>query len=89
MEEVARAELLLDDFGELCRYREANAALKPACPGESRVVFFGNSSRRGVEPRRRASPGKPYINRGICAQTTPQMLVRFRPDVSLWRRTWR
>ena len=26
-------------------------------------------------------PGKPYINRGIGGQTTPQMLVRFRQDV--------
>jgi lysophospholipase L1-like esterase len=26
-------------------------------------------------------PGKPYVNRGISGQTTPQMLVRFRPDV--------
>jgi lysophospholipase L1-like esterase len=26
-------------------------------------------------------PGKPYLNRGISGQTTPQMLVRFRPDV--------
>ena len=26
-------------------------------------------------------PGKSYINRGISGQTTPQMLVRFRPDV--------
>ena len=26
-------------------------------------------------------PGKPYINRGIGGQTTPQMLIRFRPDV--------
>jgi lysophospholipase L1-like esterase len=26
-------------------------------------------------------PGKPYINRGISGQTTPQMLVRFRQDV--------
>ncbi len=25
--------------------------------------------------------GKPYVNRGISGQTTPQMLVRFRPDV--------
>jgi len=25
-------------------------------------------------------PGKPYINRGIGGQTTPQMLIRFRPD---------
>ncbi len=26
-------------------------------------------------------PGKPYIDRGISSQTTPQMLIRFRPDV--------
>ncbi|HMY73989.1 MAG TPA: SGNH/GDSL hydrolase family protein, partial [Blastocatellia bacterium] len=26
-------------------------------------------------------PGNPYLNRGISGQTTPQMLVRFRPDV--------
>jgi lysophospholipase L1-like esterase len=76
----SRAELLLDDFGELCRYREANAALKPACPGESRVVFFGDSITEGWNLEEHF-PGKPYINRGICAQTTPQMLVRFRPDV--------
>ena len=26
-------------------------------------------------------PGKPYIDRGISGQTTPQMLLRFRPEV--------
>ena len=26
-------------------------------------------------------PGKPYVNRGISGQTTPQMLIRLRPDV--------
>jgi lysophospholipase L1-like esterase len=26
-------------------------------------------------------PGKPYIDRGISGQTTPQMLIRFRADV--------
>jgi lysophospholipase L1-like esterase len=26
-------------------------------------------------------PGKSYVNRGISGQTTPQMLIRFRPDV--------
>ncbi len=29
----------------------------------------------------RSFPGKPYVNRGISGQTTPQMLVRFRQDV--------
>lgn len=26
-------------------------------------------------------PGKPYVNRGISGQTTPQMLIRFQQDV--------
>jgi lysophospholipase L1-like esterase len=76
----SRAESLLEDFGELCRYREANNALKPAGPSESRVVFFGDSITEGWNLEQ-YFPGKPYINRGICAQTTPQMLVRFQPDV--------
>jgi lysophospholipase L1-like esterase len=76
----SRADSLLDDFGELCRFREANAALKPAGSGESRVVFFGDSITEGWNLEQ-YFPGKAYINRGICAQTTPQMLVRFRPDV--------
>ncbi len=75
-----RAELLLDDFGELCRYREANAALQPAGPAVDRIVFFGDSITEGWNLEEHF-PGKPYINRGICAQTTPQMLIRFRPDV--------
>ncbi len=76
----SRAGLLMDDFAELCRYREANAALKPASPGENRVVFFGDSITEcwNLEEH---FPGKPYINRGIGGQTTPQMLIRFRPDV--------
>ena len=39
-----RAESLMDDFAELCRYREANAALKPSGPDEDRIVFFGTPS---------------------------------------------
>ena len=26
-------------------------------------------------------PGKPYVDRGIGGQTSPQMVLRFRPDV--------
>ena len=36
---------------------------------------------RGVGRYGKFFPGKPYINRGISGQTTPQMLIRFRPDV--------
>lgn len=71
---------LRDDFGELNRYRDANATLKPPAIGENRVVFFGDSI-TGMWKLEKSFPGKPYINRGISGQTTPQMLVRFRQDV--------
>jgi len=69
-----------DDFGQLARYRAANAALKPPAAGENRVVFFGDSI-TDFWHLDEHFPGKPYINRGIGGQTTPQMLVRFRQDV--------
>ena len=70
---------LKDDFGELGRYRDPNASLKPPAAGESRVVFFGDSI-TDMWKLEEYFPGKPYINRGIGGQTTPQMLVRFRQD---------
>ncbi len=43
---------------------------------------MGNSITEGWQPNFRGMfPGKPYVNRGIGGQTTPQMLVRFRQDV--------
>lgn len=77
---ASRAATLLDDFGELSRYREANAALKPPAEGENRVVFFGDSITDNWHLDE-YFPGKPYVNRGISGQTTPQMLIRFRQDV--------
>jgi lysophospholipase L1-like esterase len=75
-----RIAVFTDDFGQLARYREANAALKPPAAGENRVVFFGDSI-TDIWHLDESFPGKPYINRGIGGQTTPQMLVRFRQDV--------
>ena len=75
-----RIAVFTDDFGQLARYREANAALKPPAPGENRVVFFGDSI-TDIWHLEEYFPGKPYVNRGIGGQTTPQMLVRFRQDV--------
>ncbi len=70
------------DWANLHKYREANAALGVPAPGEKRIVFMGNSI---TESWGRIHPdffkGRPYINRGISGQTTPQMLIRFRPDV--------
>jgi lysophospholipase L1-like esterase len=76
----SKAATLRDDFGELARYRAADAALTPPAPGESRVVFFGDSI-TDIWHLDESFPGKPYINRGIGGQTTPQMLIRFRQDV--------
>lgn len=68
-----------NDWPNLRRYRSENAALKNQ---GDRVVFMGNSITDGWS---KVSPeffkDKPYVNRGISGQTTPQMLVRFRQDV--------
>jgi lysophospholipase L1-like esterase len=77
---ASRIAIFTDDFGQLARYRDANAALKPPAAGENRVVFFGDSI-TDIWHVDQYFPGKPYINRGIGGQTTPQMLVRFRQDV--------
>ena len=54
--------------------------LPPA--GEKRVVFMGDSiTDAWGRNYGKFFPGKPYVNRGISGQTTPQMLIRFRPDV--------
>ncbi len=79
--QVTQMQGKLADWPQLARYRESNAALPPSEPG--RVVFFGDSitdawGRYGNPP---FFPGKPYVNRGISGQTTPQMLVRFQQDV--------
>lgn len=77
---ASRIAIYIDDFGQLARYREANAALAAPDAGAKRVVFLGDSI---TDSWKLADyfPGKPYINRGIDGQTTPQMLVRFRQDV--------
>src|SRR6185437_11681170 len=75
-------EQLLTDFGDLARYQQANSELGPPAPGVKRVVFMGDSiTDAWGHPTGVFFPGKPYVNRGISGQTTPQMLVRFWPDV--------
>jgi lysophospholipase L1-like esterase len=77
---ASRITIYTDDFGQLARYREADAALAPPPAGERRVVFLGDS----ITDYWKLPDyflGKPYINRGIDGQTTSQMLVRFRQDV--------
>ena len=75
-------ERLHNDWANLGRYRDSNTVVPAPKPGENRVVFMGNSITEGWKkffPEQFAN--KPYINRGIGGQTTPQMLVRFRQDV--------
>lgn len=73
----------LSDWPQLDRYREADSTLPPAAKAEIRVVFMGDSITDGWSNPQFGGffPGKAYINRGISGQTTPQMLIRFRPDV--------
>lgn len=72
-----------EDWANLAHYRDANKEISTPQSGENRVVFMGDSITDfwGRIPGSTFFPGKPYINRGISGQTTPQMLVRFRPDV--------
>jgi lysophospholipase L1-like esterase len=68
------------DWANLNKYQNENAALKPLEPGQKRIVFMGDSITEGW-PFLDFFSGKPYVNRGIGGQTTPQMLIRFRADV--------
>ena len=81
--QAARDEATLKDWPALARYRESNAKAAPPSKNENRVVFMGDSITDGWDDPRYGGffPGKPYIDRGISGQTTPQMLIRFRPDV--------
>src|SRR5580700_3359392 len=80
---LANDEKTLQDWPNLARYQDANATVHPPAKDEKRVVFMGDSmTDMWVQPQFGGFfPGKPYINRGISGQTTPQMLIRFRPDV--------
>jgi lysophospholipase L1-like esterase len=82
-ERLARADKILHDWPNLARYAEANAAVPAPAKVELRVVFMGDSiTDAWVSPEYGGFfPGKPYVDRGISGQTTPQMLIRFRPDV--------
>jgi lysophospholipase L1-like esterase len=77
---ASRIAVFTDDFGQLARYRDANAAFKTPAADENRVVFFGDSI-TDIWKLEDYFPGKPYLNRGIGGQTTSQMMVRFREDV--------
>jgi lysophospholipase L1-like esterase len=75
---VTNQDTRLRDWANLARYRDANKAVTRAD-----AVFMGDSITDAWQQPRFGGffPGKSYVDRGISAQTTPQMLIRFRPDV--------
>jgi len=80
---ATRAENRLKDWPALARYRDDNAKVQAPARDENRVVFMGDSITDAWDDPKYGGffPGKPYFDRGISGQTTPQMLIRFRPDV--------
>ena len=70
------------DWPNFKEFQEANVRLPQVKQNEKRVVFMGNSITIGwLQTHPDFFKNKPYVNRGISGQTTPQMLVRFRADV--------
>lgn len=78
--EAQRLAGKLQDWNQLGRYHQDDLRIEAEAPVSGRVVFLGDSitDRWNLE---KSFPGKPYVNRGIGGQTTPQMLVRMFPDV--------
>jgi len=72
-----------NDWPNLARYDKDNKTVAPPAKNEQRVVFMGDSITDSWDSPNNGGffPGKPYVNRGISGQTTPQMLIRFRRDV--------
>ena len=75
-----RLQARFNDFANFARYREANGKLAPSAKNENRIVFIGDSITDSWKLNEYFA-NRPYVNRGISGQTTPQMLIRFRPDV--------
>ena len=71
----------LADWAHLKKFEKQNEKLK-RIDESNRVVFMGNSITEGWSNfDKDFFINNPFVNRGISGQTTPQMLIRFRPDV--------
>ena len=84
MNENNQTDLAIDnlDWPNLAYYRDQNKILNNSEKNKNQVVFMGDSITEGwsdfyPEFFKRNN----FINRGISGQTTPQMLIRFKPDV--------
>ena len=81
--EVDRQKARLDDWPQLRRYADANAALAPPPRAKRASSFWAiRSPTRGtIRAMAASSPASRSVNRGIGGQTTPQMVLRMRADV--------
>src|ERR1043165_9160423 len=81
--QLTRAQTRLNDWPQLARYHDANTKDVAPLKNEARVVFMGDSITDSWDDPKFGGffPGRPYVDRGISGQTTPQMLIRFRADV--------
>ena len=82
LQDVMRQDARLRDWPQLARYRAANLELRQAGT-PVQAMFLGDSITDAWDDPAYGGffPGKPYANRGIGGQTTPQMLIRMKPDV--------
>ena len=70
------------DWPNLSRYQNENTSVGLPEKGKQRVVFMGDSiTEEWSNLYADYFDTEGYINRGIGGQTTPQMLIRFKPDV--------
>ena len=69
------------DWANLDKYREDNLKIKNSKQSRGIIVFIGDSiTEEWVNSNPEFFKKNNFINRGIGGQTTPQMLIRFKPD---------
>ena len=72
-----RIAVFTDDYGQLARYRKANAELKPPSPAENRCRVFSATPSQISGISMKDFPGKPYVNRGIGGRPRPRCWCGF------------
>ena len=71
----------LEDWANLSKYKSENLKIIND-PIDNLVIFMGNSiTENWTYFRPNFFKENSFLNRGISGQTTPQMLIRFKPDV--------
>jgi lysophospholipase L1-like esterase len=81
-QQLDKLQARFNDFAQLSRYAADNEKIGDPAPGTQRVVFYGDSLTDNWGRKfGKFFPGKPYVNRGISGETSPQMLIRFQQDV--------